>query len=96
MVIKPTADNIVIKVIQEDTSQTASGILLPKANNVKSDMAEVIALGDGRTLNDGTILKSSLNIGDIVIFNKFAGTEIKANDALYLIIKETDIMAVIC
>jgi chaperonin GroES len=72
MVIKPMADNIIVRVIQEDTGRTASGIFLPKTNT-KSDLAEVVAIGEGRTLNNGTILKSSLSIGDEVIFNKFAG-----------------------
>ena len=95
MIIKPTADNIVIKTIVEDTTKTASGIILATKTESKPEFGEIVALGEGRTLNDGSILKSNLNIGDTVLFNKFAGTELKANGDSFLILKETDIMAVI-
>jgi chaperonin GroES len=97
MVLQPTWDNVVIKIQnQEAIQKTASGIILPKANGQeKQDQGEVVAIGPGRILNDGTFIKSSVSEGDKVIFNKFAGTEIQSGDDKYLIVKENDILAII-
>lgn len=95
MIIKPTADNIIVKVVIEDKNKTESGIILPTKADIKPEFGEVVAIGEGRMLNNGTLLKSSLKVGSTVLFNKFAGVEVRANGGLCLIMKETDIMAVI-
>ena len=98
MVIMPTQDNIVIKLPKvEKEKKTQSGIILT-ASNAQQDLPEqgiVVAVGAGRTLNNGTQLKPFLNEGDKIIFNKFAGTKISAGEEEYLIIKENDVLAVI-
>jgi chaperonin GroES len=99
MTLQPINDNVVVKIKKVDTNmaQTAGGILIVN-NNAKSEkqeQGEVITFGPGRILNDGTLVPVSVEKGDTVIFNKYAGTEIEAGDELYLIIKENDILATI-
>jgi chaperonin GroES len=91
-------DNVVIKIQRaSNTTTTASGIVIPKQNNqTKEENGVVVAVGPGRILTDGKLIKPAVSEGDIVIFNKFAGTEVESNDNdIYLIVKENDILAII-
>jgi chaperonin GroES len=91
----PAGDNIIIKK-DTITRTTESGIVLATQNQEKSiDRGTVMAVGQGRLLNDGTIVPPSVSEGDYVIFNKFAGSEIVVDDVIYLLIKENDILAII-
>ena len=98
MVIMPTQDNLVIKLPEKEKEQiTKSGIILT-SSSVHQDLpekGEVIAVGTGRILNNGTLLEPSVKKGDTVIFNRFAGTKITSEEKEYLIIKENDVLAVI-
>lgn len=96
MNIKPIGDNIILKLEnKEQEKQTVSGILLVSSEqNVRKDVAIVAAVGEGRILNNGTVLPSRVKVGDKVIFNKYAGTEIESGQEKYLIIKESDILAI--
>lgn len=93
----PTSDNVVIKIQEEEQSNTtASGIYIPKTNNqVRPDRGIVVAVGTGRVLNSGTVLPCVAEVGDDVLFNKFAGTEIVTPEGKFLMIKENDILAII-
>lgn len=97
MIIKPTQDNIVVKLPKVEKEQTTkSGIVI--ANTAKQEMPEkgiVSAIGTGRMLANGTIIKPEVKIGDEVIFNKFAGTKITSGEDEFLLIKENDILAII-
>jgi chaperonin GroES len=96
MTIQPTSDNIIIKVDTSDAKKTASGIIIPSTvNQAKPDKGFVVAVGQGRMLNDGKIVKPEVKEGDQIIFNRFSGTEIKAGDDTFLIVKENDVMAII-
>lgn len=98
MVIMPLQDNVIIKIPKKDKiEKTASGILIAKSESERNIPSEgiVVALGEGRILKDGTILKSELSINDKVIFNKFAGTKITDAEEEFLIVKENDILAII-
>jgi chaperonin GroES len=98
MIIRPTGDNIVVKVVSEKAAEvTQSGIFIPKPKNdqPRPDMAEVIAVGSGRILMNGDIVKPGVETGERVVFNKFAGTEITVGDEMFLIIKENDILAIV-
>ena len=74
-----------------------SGIYIAKTENERNIPEEgvIVALGEGRILNDGTLVKSELAISDKVIFNKFAGTKISDSEDEFLIVKENDILAII-
>lgn len=98
MIITPIQDNIIIKLPKcEKEKKTSSGIIISTAASQQElpERGIVIAIGEGRTLNDGTKIKSEINIDDEVIFNKFAGTKIQSEDEEYLIVKENDILAII-
>ena len=98
MVIMPLQDNVVIKIPKkENLEKTKSGIYIAKTENERNIPEEgvIVALGEGRILNDGTLVKSELAINDKVIFNKFAGTKISDSEDEFLIVKENDILAII-
>ena len=91
MTIKPLGDRVVIKMIEmEDT--TKSGIILTAAAKEKPQMAEVIAVGPGGIV-DGKEVTMFVEVGDKVIINKYAGTEVKLDKEEYTIVKQSDILA---
>lgn len=100
--IKPIHDNIIIKIEKVKKEEvTSSGIILTNAGKseqvLRKGQGEVIATGEGRYFNNGTKLPVSVKKGQKVLFNKFAGTTIDADeeDAEYLIVKESDIIAIL-
>ena len=99
MIIRPTNDNIVLKLPEIKKEEiTKGGIIVPTSGtqqSLRKDIAEVIAVGEGRRLNDGTLLPLSVKAGDTIMFNKFAGTEVQTQEGKFLIIKDSDILAVI-
>jgi len=95
MNIKPLHDNVVIKPITEENT-TKSGIVLPTAvENESPEQGEVIAIGQGRLINDGKRMEMTVSIGDIVLFKKYSPDKIKIEGDDYLIISENDILAII-
>lgn len=93
--ITPKQDNVVLKVkVVENDNKTASGIILQMQKTVeKQNTGEVIAVGPGRRTLNGDLIPIDLKVGDNVLFNAFAGTEVVINEETYLIIKENDIIA---
>ena len=99
MLIRPTSDNIVLRKPEVETSTTtASGIFIPKSGteqSLRTDIATVVATGEGRMLNNGTLLPMGVKAGDEVLYNKYAGTEVECNGESFLVIRECDILAII-
>lgn len=93
MNIKPLFDRVVLKIEKEQTTNVG-GIFLPDMSREKSQIAIVVAVGNGGNV-DGKETKMEVKVGDRVLFSKFAGTEFKYNNEDLLIIKQTDILAVI-
>lgn len=93
MKIRPLADRVVIKKI-EAQEKTASGIVLPGAAKEQPQMAEVVEVGPGGIV-DGKEIVMELKVNDKVIFQKYAGTEVKIEGMEYTILKQSDILAVI-
>lgn len=93
MVLKPLADRVVVKPIQAE-EKTKGGIVLPDTAKEKPQEGEVIAVGPGRILDNGTKLPVEVKVGDRVIYSKYSGSEIKIDGEDYLIIRESDILAV--
>ena len=91
--IKPLLDRVVLKLIEAEET-TKSGILLASSSKEKPHIARVVAVGPGGTV-DGKEVKMQLNVGDKVIFSKYAGTEVKLDDEEYIVVKQNDILAVI-
>ena len=94
MTIKPLADRVVIKLVEAE-EKTKSGIILTATAQEKPQIAEVIAVGPGKTGDDGAIVPVALKVGDRVIAAKYAGTEVKLDGVEYTIISEKDVLAVI-
>ncbi|MBU0580223.1 MAG: co-chaperone GroES [Candidatus Margulisbacteria bacterium] len=92
--IKPLADRVVIKQI-EDEMKTKSGIVLPDNAKEKPQQGEVIAVGPGRVLDNGERLTPEVKEGDIVFFSKYSGDEIKVDGVEYKIIEERNILAIL-
>jgi len=91
--IKPLADRVLIK-MQEGEDITKSGIILASSVKEKPQIAEIIAVGPGGNI-DGSNIEMYVKIGDKVIIDKYVGTEIKYEDEEYLIVKQSDILAII-
>ena len=90
--LSPLADRIVVKPIEGEET-TRSGILLPDTAKEKPQEGEVIAVGPGKLTDDGARIPIELEVGDKVIYSKFAGTEYKEEDEEYLILRESDVLA---
>ncbi|MGI6632936.1 MAG: co-chaperone GroES [Bacillota bacterium] len=93
MVLKPLADRVVVKPIQAE-EKTKGGIVLPDTAKDKPQEGEIIAVGTGRVLDNGTKLPLEVKVGDKVVYSKYSGSEIKIDGEEYLIIRESDILAV--
>jgi chaperonin GroES len=92
-VIKPLADRVVVKAIVQE-EKTKGGIVLPDTAKDKPQEGEVMAVGPGKVLDNGTKLKPEVKVGDRIIFSKYSGTEIKIEGEEYLILRESDILAI--
>ena len=94
MNIKPLHDKVLIKRVDEET-KTAGGIIIPDTAKEKPSEGLVEAVGNGFRAEDGKILPMTVKAGDRVLFGKWAGTEIKVNGETRLIVKESDILAIV-
>ncbi|MFC4651382.1 co-chaperone GroES [Lactococcus nasutitermitis] len=92
--LKPLADRVVLR-IKEEKEKSIGGIVLASAAQEKPQTAEVIAVGAGRTTNHGTVIAPTVKVGDQVIFEKFGGTTVKIDGEEVLIVKESDILAIV-
>src|SRR6478672_8877574 len=89
--IRPLGDRVLAKAI-ERPEQTKSGLFLPDTAQEKPQEAEVIAVGNGKLLDNGTRVPIDLKPGEKVLYSKYAGTEVKQGDEEYLILRESDIL----
>lgn len=94
MKIRPLYDRVIVKRIEQQRT-TASGIVIPDSAAEKPEQGEVIAVGTGRLLQDGTQRALQLKVGDQVIFGKYAGQTVKVDGQEVLVMREEDIMAVV-
>jgi len=92
--LKPLNDKILLKRVEAE-SKTKSGIVLPETAKEKPKSGTVIAIGDGKLLDDGSRAKFQVKKGDEVIFASYAGTEVKVGDDEFLILSEDEVLAVI-
>lgn len=92
--LRPLSDRVVVKVLESE-EKTKGGIFLPDTAKEKPQQAKIVAVGPGRVLDDGTRSPIDLKEGDVVLFAKYAGTEVKIEGDEYLVISEKDILAVV-
>ena len=92
--IKPLADRVVIKVI-DDVQQTSGGIFIPDSAKEKPQKGEVVAVGEGKTNDKGEKEPMEVCVGDVVLFAKYSGTDVKVDDVEYKIVSIKDCLAVL-
>ena len=94
MKIRPLADRVIVKRLEAE-SVTAGGIVLPDSAQEKPQRGKVVSVGAGKILDDGSLGKMQVKKGNSVLFSSYAGSEVKIDGKEYLIMDESDIMAVI-
>ncbi len=94
MNLRPLQDRVVVRRIDED-QKSAGGILIPDTAKEKPTQGEVVAVGPGKRLDDGSLREPAVKAGDRVLFAKYAGNEVKVDDEELLVMREDDLMAVI-
>jgi chaperonin GroES len=94
MKIRPLQDRMVVKRLDEE-EQTKGGIIIPDSAKERPLQGEVIAVGNGKRLEDGTVAKLDVKKGDRVLFGKYAGTEIKLDGVEHLILREEEVLGVL-
>jgi chaperonin GroES len=90
--LQPLADRLVVKPIQKE-EMTKGGIILPDTAKEKPQEGEVVAVGPGRITDEGKRIAMDVKVGDIVIYSKYGGSEIKVDDEDMIILRESDILA---
>ena len=94
MKIRPLADRVLVQRLEAE-NKTTGGIVLPDSAKEKPQKGKIISTGEGKVLDDGTRRKLQVKKGDTVLFTSYAGTEVKIDNKEYLIMSESDIMAII-
>ena len=90
--LQPMADRVVVKPIEKE-EKTKSGIYLPDTAKEKPQEGKVVAVGPGRLSDEGKRLAMDIKVGDVVVYARYGGTEIKVDDEEYMILRESDILA---
>lgn len=94
MAIKPLADRIVLETLEAET-KTQGGIYIPDNAKEKPQRGKVVAVGAGRKNDKGEVIALEVKVGDVVLYGKYSGTEVQADGKDYLIVKESDVLAVL-
>jgi chaperonin GroES len=94
MNLKPLGDRIVVKPQEDEESRTPSGLVIPDTAKEKPQLGDVLAVGPGE-IKDGERIPMDVNVGDVVFYSKYGGTEVKVEGVDYLILSARDILAVL-
>lgn len=92
--IRPLQDRVILKRVKEE-EKTKGGIIIPDSAKEKPIEGEVIAVGSGKTMDDGSVRKLDVKVGDRVLFGKYSGTEVKLDGEEHLIVREEDILGIL-
>jgi chaperonin GroES len=92
--LRPLGDRLVVEPLEKE-EKTASGIILPETAKEKPQEGTVLAAGPGRTDDDGKRIAMDVKVGQVVLYAKYSGTEVKIDDRKLLILKESDILAIV-
>ena len=93
--IRPLYDRIVVKRLTETDEKTASGLFIPDSAKEKPQEGEVVAVGHGKRLENGTITALDVKVGDRILFGKYSGSEIKLDGQEYIIMREDEILGIL-
>jgi chaperonin GroES len=94
MKIRPLQDRVIVERLAEE-EKTKGGIIIPDTAKEKPMEGKVIAVGKGKTTEDGKLIKLDVKAGDLILFSKYAGTEVKVDGKEYLIMREDDILGIV-
>ena len=94
MKIRPLHDRVVVKRVEEET-KTAGGIVLPGSAAEKPSEGEVLAVGNGKPLDNGQVRTLEVKVGDKVLFGKYSGTEVKIDGEQFIVMREEDILGIL-
>ncbi len=94
MTIKPLADRVVIKMTEAEET-TKSGIILAGSAKEKPQVAEIVAVGEGKRSESGELIPMTVKVGDKVLTSKYSGTEVKVDGEEYTIVRQEDILAIV-
>jgi chaperonin GroES len=92
--LKPLGNRVVLEIFEEEVT-TASGLVLPESAKEKSQLAKVVAVGEGKLLDNGERLPVEVSVGDQVVFEKYAGAEVTFEGNDYLVLKDSEIIAIV-
>jgi chaperonin GroES len=92
--VKPLADRVVVKPLEE-AEQMRGGLYIPDTAKEKPSQGEVVAIGPGKVSDDGTRLEMDVSVGDKVLYGKYSGTDVTLEGEEYLILRESDILAIV-
>ena len=94
MKLRPLHDRVIVKRLEQET-KTASGIVIPDNAAEKPDQGEVVAVGNGKILEDGKVRPLDVKVGDRILFGKYSGQSVKVEGTEYPVMREDDIMGVV-
>jgi chaperonin GroES len=94
MSLRPLHDRLIVKRLDQET-KTASGLIIPDAAAEKPDQGEILAVGNGKVQDNGTVRALEVKVGDRVLFGKYSGQTVKVDGEELLVMREEDIMAVL-
>jgi len=92
--VRPLGDRVILKPMPQE-EKTKGGVILPDTAKEKPQQGEVVAVGSGRILDNGTKVDMEVKVGDKVLYGKYSGTEIKIEGEEYLIVKESEILGIV-
>ncbi len=95
MKLQPLGDRVVVMPKEDAESRTPSGLVIPDTAKEKPQLGEVLAVGPGGLNDDGDRLPMDVSVGDVVVYSKFAGTELKLDGDEYLILSSRDVLAIV-
>jgi chaperonin GroES len=95
MKVRPLADRVLVKRLEDEVEKTKGGIIIPDTAKEKPQQGKVIAVGKGRKTEEGSVVPLDVKVGDRILFGKYAGSEIKLDGEEHLIMREEDILGVL-
>ena len=93
--LKPLGDRVVIEPFEDETEKSSGGIYIPDTAKEKPQKGKIVAAGPGRTTDEGKVIALAVKVGDTVVYSKYAGSEYTEEGTDYLIVRESDILAVV-
>lgn len=95
MSLRPLHDRILVERLEESEQQSSGGIIIPDSAKEKPQQGKVVAVGNGKKKDDGTVVALDVSVGDTILFGKYSGNEVNVDDNEYLIMREDEALAII-